>query len=174
MVYFRKGDLLESNCDYICHQVNCMGKMNSGIAKQIREKWPIVFQNYMAKCNFSHPSGYIRPEVLLGDIQFVPLYEDYNKDIKHQQVINMFGQYGYGYDGLRYTSYDAFWSCLGKIKDSVPKGSTIGFPKKIGCDRGGANWAVILEMITEVLGGDYTVYIFCLEEECDGENIRAY
>ena len=73
--------------------------MNSGIAKQIREKWPIVFQNYIAKCNFSHPSGYVRPEVLLGDIQFVPLYEDYNKDIKHQQVINMFGQYGYGYEG---------------------------------------------------------------------------
>ena len=100
MVYFRKGDLLESECDYICHQVNCMGKMNSGIAKQIREKWPIVFQNYMAKCNFSHPSGYVRPEVLLGDIQFVPLYEDYYKDVKRQQVINMFGQYGYGYDGF--------------------------------------------------------------------------
>ena len=83
----------------------------------------------------------------------------------------MFGQYGYGYNGLRYTSYDAFWSCLGKIKDSVPKGSTIGFPKKIGCDRGGANWAVILEMITEVLGSDYTVYIFYLEDECNGENV---
>ena len=29
------GNLLESDCDYICHQVNCQGKMNSGIAKSI-------------------------------------------------------------------------------------------------------------------------------------------
>ena len=58
MVYFRKGDLLESECDYICHQVNCMGKMNSGIAKQIREKWPIVFQNYILIMYSKHGSRY--------------------------------------------------------------------------------------------------------------------
>lgn len=168
MILFRKGDLLESECDYICHQVNCMGKMNSGIAKSIREKWPIVFQNYIAKCNFSDPSGYIRPENLLGDIQLVPLWENFEKEIKHQSVINMFSQYAYGYDGRRYTSYDAFWSCLGKMKDIIPKGRTIGFPKGIGCVRGGANWPVILEMITEVLGSEYTVYIFYLEDEKDG------
>ena len=163
MVQFVKGNLLESNCDYICHQVNCQGKMNSGIAKQIREKWPIVFQNYMAKCNFSHPSGYIRPELLLGDIQVVGLWEDYYATDFHQSVINMFSQEHYGYDGRRYTSYDAFWNCLNLIKQTVPKGKTIGFPKKIGCDRGGANWPVILEMITEVLGVEYKVFIYYLE-----------
>ena len=160
----KNGDLLSSECDYICHQVNCMGKMNSGIAKQIREKWPIVFQNYMAKCNFNHSSGYIRPEELLGDIQFVPLYEDYHKDIKRQQVINMFSQYGYGYDGLRYTSYDAFWTCLKAIKKNIPKGVKIGFPYHIGCDRGGANWRIIETMIREVLEDEYIVEIWKLEE----------
>ena len=49
MIYWKKGNLLESDCDYICQQVNCQGKMNSGIAKQIREKWPVVYQNYKAK-----------------------------------------------------------------------------------------------------------------------------
>lgn len=164
MVNIVKGNLLDSDCDYICHQVNCQGKMNSGVAKAIRDKWPIVYQNYMAKCNFCHPSGYVRPEVLLGDIQFVPLYEDYYKDTKRQQVINMFGQYGYGYDGLRYTSYDAFWSCLGKIKDSIPKGSSIAFPYNIGCCRGGANWEVIYAMIVAVLNEDYDIYFYRLEE----------
>ena len=48
MIYWKKGNLLESDCDYICQQVNCQGKMNSGIAKQIREKWPVVYQNYKA------------------------------------------------------------------------------------------------------------------------------
>lgn len=170
MVQFVKGNLLESNCDYICHQVNCMGKMNSGIAKQIREKWPIVYKNYMEKYNILNGVS----SALLGDIQIVGLWEDYYTTDFHQSVINMFSQEHYGYDGRRYTSYDAFWNCLNLIKQTVPKGKIIGFPKKIGCDRGGANWPVILEMITEVLGGDYTVYIFCLEDECDGENVRSY
>ena len=159
MVQFVKGNLLESNCDYICHQVNCQGKMNSGIAKQIREKWPIVYKNYMEKYNILNGvSG-----ALLGDIQIVGLWEDYYATDFHQSVINMFSQEHYGYDGRRYTSYDAFWNCLNLIKRTIPKGKTIGFPKKIGCDRGGANWPVILEMITEVLGVEYKVFIYYLE-----------
>ena len=174
MVQFVKGNLLESNCDYICHQVNCCGKMNSGIAKQIRDKWPIVYHNYMAKYNAVsgmadewagryEGGGPSANEMLLGDIQIVGLWEDYYAAPIHQSVINMFSQEHYGYDGRRYTSYDAFWNCLNLIKQSVPKGKTIGFPKKIGCDRGGANWPVILEMITEVLGVEYKVFIYYLE-----------
>ena len=168
MIYWKKGNLLESDCDYICQQVNCMGKMNSGIAKQIREKWPIVYQNYMAKCNFSHPSGYIRPELLLGDIQIVGLWDDYNETKFHQSVINMYSQLNYGYDGRRYTSYDAFWNCVNLIKQSIPTDKKIGFPYNIGCGLGGANWNVILTMIDTVLA-DYTVEIYVLEDK-DGKN----
>ena len=168
MIYWKKGNLLESDCDYICQQVNCMGKMNSGIAKQIREKWPVVYQNYMAKCNFSHPSGYIRPELLLGDIQIVGLWDDYNETKFHQSVINMYSQLNYGYDGRRYTSYDAFWNCVNLIKQSVPTDKKIGFPYNIGCGLGGANWNVILAMIDTVLT-DYTVEIYVLEDK-DGKN----
>ena len=148
--------------------------MNSGIAKSIREKWPIVLKNYLEKCYAAEESAIasrgrydIDPVssdlLLLGNIQFVPLWEDFEKDIKHQSVVNLFAQQYYGYDGRRYTSYDAFWNCLNLMKQSIKKGSTIGFPKKIGCVRGGANWNIILAMITEVLGEDYTVYIFELE-----------
>lgn len=172
------GDLLESNCDYICHQVNCQGKMNSGIAKSIREKWPIVYKNYMEKYDtmndivLSTYGGYEGggpdvSEVLLGDIQIVGLWDNYHTTDCHQSVINMFSQQHYGYDGRRYTSYDAFWSCLGKIKDVVPKGSKIGFPGYIGCVRGGANWDVIYEMINQVLAEDYEVYIYFLGEKTD-------
>ena len=168
MIYWKKGNLLESDCDYICQQVNCMGKMNSGIAKQIREKWPVVYQNYMAKCNFSHPSGYIRPELLLGDIQIVGLWDDYNETKFHQSVINMYSQLNYGYDGRRYTSYDAFWNCVNLIKQSVPTDKKISFPYNIGCGLGGANWNVILAMIDTVLT-DYTVEIYVLEDK-DGKN----
>jgi hypothetical protein len=80
-------------------------------------------------------------------------------------IINMFSQEHYGYDGKRYTSYDAFWSCLGHIRESIPKGSKIAFPYKIGSDRGGANWDVIYTMIVVALGSDYDIEICYLNED---------
>lgn len=169
MIQYHKMSLLDVQCDYICHQVNCQGKMNSGVAKAIREKWPVVYENYVAKYNEViriASSALTLPEsLLLGDIQIVGLWDDYFKAEKHQSVINMFAQANYGYDGRKYTSYDAFWSCLGKIKDCCPKGSTIAFPYKIGCCRGGADWEVISKMIERVLGEDYTIYICWREED---------
>lgn len=170
-VHFEIGNLLDAPVDYICHQVNCQGRMGSGIAKQIREKWPAVYDAYHAK--FQEMEDEIIEmcgsweiqmdvsEVLLGHMQIVPVNDK-------QNVINMFAQQYYGYDGKRYTSYDAFWACLGGIRDSVPKGSKIGFPAKIGCGLGGANWEVIFRMIKEVLGDEYEVYIYMLEEEVYG------
>ena len=155
MITYVKGNLLESDCDYICHQVNCQGRMGSGIAKQIREKWPVVYTSYMDWYNYHHSHG--KEQNLHGEAQFIPVADN-------KTVINIFAQLFYGYDGRRYTSYDAFWSCLGKIKDQIPKGSKIGFPYKIGCGLGGANWAVIKTMIEEALSYEYDVYIYELKE----------
>ena len=175
MIYWKKGNLLDSDCDYICQQVNCQGRMGSGIAKQIKERWPVVYHDYMAKYNAvkeladewagqyegGTPSA---DEILLGDIQIVGLWVDYYKDPIHQSVINMFAQQHYGYDGKRYTSYDAFWNCLNLIKQTVPTDKKIGFPYNIGCGLGGANWMVILAMIDTVLK-DHHVEIYTLEDE---------
>ena len=147
MVKFYEGNLLDSGADLICHQVNCQGKMNSGIAKAIREKWPEV---YIAYSKVEHLE-------MLGHIQSVYIGNVNGKD---KGVINMFAQYTYGYDGCRYTSYDAFWTCLGEIKRYMTPGQRIAFPARIGCVRGGANWNVILAMIIEVLGEDYNVEIW--------------
>lgn len=178
MIYWKKGNLLESDCDYICQQVNCQGKMNSGIAKQIREKWPVVYQNYKAKYEASKKAwldlygGYEDApgpdEMLLGNIQIVGLWDNFYETDFHQSVINMFAQQHYGYDGRRYTSYDAFWNCLNLIKQSITTDKKIGFPYNIGCGLGGANWNVILAMIDTVLA-DYTVEIYVLEDK-DGKN----
>lgn len=154
-VDYIEGNLLNADTQYICHQVNCQGKMNSGVAKSIREKWPIVFDSYKNYCDYHSP--WCDTTHMLGGCQFI--------DVESNKiVINMFAQDGYGYDERRYTSYDAFWACLGEITKTVPKGSTIAFPDHIGCCRGGANWCVIRTMIEEVLGWDYKVYIYKLEE----------
>lgn len=167
MIHYVNGNLLNSNCSYICHQVNCQGKMGSGIAKAIRDKWPVVYERYknwyewctdVACDEFGiYENGPDGSELMIGHAQIVNINDN-------QAVINMAAQQYYGYDGKRYTSYDAFWQCLEEIRDKVPEGKTIGFPANIGCCRGGANWNVIKAMIEEVLGLRYEVYIYNLGE----------
>ena len=163
MVTFHNGNILDSGADIICHQVNCQGAMNSGVAKAIRQKWPKVYTEYKAKCDYEeatvndlygqYENSIDWSECLLGDIQVVLVEEN-------KAVINMFAQQYYGYDQKRYTSYDAFWYCLGRIKRIINPEKTIAFPARIGCVRGGANWNVILTMIEEVLGADYNIEIW--------------
>ena len=159
MVTFHNGNILDSGADIICHQVNCQGKMNSGVAKAIREKWPEVYIKYMESNEViwdkAHEHGRMIWNHMIGQIQVV-----FIADKKTMAVVNMFAQENYGYDGRRYTSYDAFWSCLGEIKRTINPGLRIAFPARIGCVRGGANWNVILKMIEEVLSADYNVEIW--------------
>lgn len=160
MVKYLKGNLLDSNCDYICHQVNCQGVMGSGIARQIRERFPVVYESYLDRHNRYVQLG-VPTEKMLGSIDVI-LEESFQGF-----VINMYSQATYGYDGKRYTSYDAFANTLYEIKRNVPAGRTIGFPKNIGCGLGGGNWKVISALIEEILGNDYEVYIYELEESND-------
>ena len=147
-----KGSLLDSDCDYICHQVNCQGKMNSGVAKAIRDKWPVVYDKYYHRCQYE-----ISGSPLLGSIQIIPINEK-------QNVVNLFSQENYGYDGKRYTSYDAFYDALVRLRDTTSSDSSYAFPCRIGSDRGGANWWVIRCMIEQVFYGR-KVYIYYLGEE---------
>lgn len=158
MVKYVKGNLLDSDCDYICHQVNCQGVMRSGIAKQIRERWPEVYDDYRLYHHGCTMNG-LHP---LGTVCFSTINNT------NQSVINMFSQDNYGYDGNRYTSYDAFATALYDIKHCVKEGLKIGFPKNIGCGLGGGNWEVISALIEEILGEKYDVYIY--EYEPKGEN----
>lgn len=156
MVNYVKGNLLDSDCDYICHQVNCQGVMGSGIARQIRERWPWVYASY-----YKHCARYKKENNSpLGTIWGVQITAN---DI-NRWVVNMFSQDTYGYDGSRFTSYDAFAKCLTAIREGVPRDKTIGFPKNIGCGLGGGNWNVISALIEEILGENHDVYIYELED----------
>ena len=154
-----QGSLLDSDCNYICHQVNCQGAMNSGVAKAIRDKWPVVYNNYVDFVQREAATGLTSR--LLGAAQIVPINDN-------QSVVNLFGQKNYGYDGKRYTSYDAFYDALVQLRNKTPEDSSYAFPYRIGSDRGGANWWVIRTMIEEVFYGR-KVYIYYLGEVPENE-----
>ena len=137
-----KGDLLEGfargEVDIIGHVVNCQSKMNSGIAKTIREKYPQVYDRYMMMSSRSSPEG------LLGYAQFI--YTDMEPD---KGVYNLFAQLHYGYDGKKYLNYGALGSCLNEVKDFLHNNGllSVGFPYNMGSDRAGGDWDIVLEMI---------------------------
>lgn len=146
------GNLLDTNADLILHQVNCQGAMNSGVAKAIREKWPVVFEVYRAFCNSEGQRLGVCLPVKINDTQ---------------RVINMFSQDKYGYDGEMYTSYDAVNTCLRKTREYCDKNNlkTISLPYKMCCCRGGANWDVIMALIkANFESSDITIEIYRLDK----------
>lgn len=133
------GSILDSNAQILVHQVNCAGRMGSGIAKTIREAYPIVYQEYR---DFYSQNKEISK--LLGSINIV-------KVSNKRAVCNLFGQIYYGYDGKRYTSYDALTNAFEKLRDFCSEYGLkkIAIPKNMGCGLGGGNWAIVSAIIFE-------------------------
>lgn len=136
------GDLMNSKANYICHQVNCAGAMNSGVAKCIRQKFPVVFEAYKVFC--SSKSN------LLGECLIVQVGEN-------QSVANLFGQNDFGYDGKQYTDYIAIKSALIKLEGTMKEKESVAFPYKMSSDRGGAAWDVIKQIILEIFEEKYDI-----------------
>ena len=74
---------------------------------------------------------------------------------------SLFAQDSYGYDGKQYTDIEAFRLCLVELKktfgpctknnDGSYQPTSIAFPYKIGCVRGGADWDVVYDIIEDEL-----------------------
>lgn len=156
-MYYKIGNIaLKVSSGIILHQVNCQGKMGSGVAKSIKNQWPIVFNEYIGHCNYSREAGDLTGESLLGEILPVKIKENL-------YVINLFSQQYYGKDHTRYTSYDALDDCLIKVQkfiDTNFNDEDVEYPKvhhpQIGSGLGGGSWNIIEAIITNRLGTQTT------------------
>lgn len=139
------GSILSVEKGVIIHQVNCQGKMNSGVAKALRDKYPQVFKAYREKFP-SKPWGdnenIFNPADLLGKVQLVPIKKDL-------VVVNVFGQLSYGKKG-KFTSYDALHSAFEYLYHMFGNDEPIHIPL-IGCGTGGGEWSVVQAIILENL-----------------------
>lgn len=134
-------DLLTVEEGIIIDQRNCQAVMGSGIAKAIREKWPKVYTEYLQFCRNFGPAKY-----LLGRIQTCELVEG------KLFSCGLFGQFNYGTDLVRYTSYGAWEKALPEIKHLCRYYNlTPYFPYNCGCDRGRGDWEIISRLIYETL-----------------------
>lgn len=129
-------DILTVESGIICQQVNCQQVMGSGVAKVIRDKWPIVFKEYLRefkdKLDFE----------MLGRYQYINVGQKL-------YICNIFGQLHYGTDKQRYTDYSALNTAFKNIKQEKDQlgNLDIYFPYRFGSDRGGADWSIVSKMI---------------------------
>ena len=136
------GNILSGKYQWIIHQVNCKGVMNAGLARQIREKYPFVYQDYVKA---------IRHEgAKLGHIVI-----SREQGVNGHEIISMLAQDDYGY-GHRYTDYDAFKECLRLALEHINQWSykfhenfKVGIPYKIGCGLGGGDWYKVKQLIKD-------------------------
>lgn len=143
MVRLVNGDMFSGDESYKVHQVNCKGAMGAGIAKTIKEKYPNVYTKYKRVCDSQNNSS-----DLLGKIQVIKVIE------KGFYIVNLFGQDNYHSASGRCTNYEAFYTCLEKLREYIYKNpdgeKTVAFPYKIASNLAGGDWNVILSMIKSV------------------------
>ena len=136
------GDVLETPIEIIAHQVNCLGTMGAGLAKQIKDKYPQVESWYKIYCHRRYT------QTILGTGQIVCQ--------ANHTFFNIFGQYGYG-TSKRQTDYEAFKS---GFKDAILKYRfmdndynsqlKIAIPYHIGCGLAGGEWKIISKILEQL------------------------
>lgn len=149
MIFTINGDLFKDipingsdDLIIIAHGCNAQGKMRSGFAKTVRSLNEGVFTSYIK-------SGH-----KLGTVSYFELYHNI-------YVANCITQQYYGYDGAKYTSYDAVDSCFKQInefiKQKLPnnKRAQLFFPK-IGAVLGGGNLEIINKIIDVNIEDEFT------------------
>jgi O-acetyl-ADP-ribose deacetylase (regulator of RNase III) len=154
-----KGDLLHATENFICHQVNCQGKMGSGVALQVRQKYPHVYEFYqelVAEQLITNVDGQ-----LLFDYRHELLGKVHSVEIGNKQwILNLFGQNNYGYDGKMYTDTEALFKCFKQVRVKAEKlGLTVAMPYMIGSFRGGADWRIVEDLLLTAFDGyEVTLY----------------
>jgi O-acetyl-ADP-ribose deacetylase (regulator of RNase III) len=136
------GDVLKTPIEIIAHQVNCLGTMGAGLAKQIKDKYPQVESWYKIYCHKRHT------QTILGTGQIVCQTD--------HTFFNIFGQYGYGMS-KRQTDYEAFKSGFKDailkyrfLKNDYKSQLKIAIPYHISCGLAGGEWKIISKILEQL------------------------
>jgi O-acetyl-ADP-ribose deacetylase (regulator of RNase III) len=151
LIYKEGNVLTDPSINVIGHQANCQNTFGSGVAASIRELYPTAYEaDTMAAKNNTN---------VLGNTSYVGT----KRGSKPFVIFNLYGQNLYGRES-RKTNYEALYSALEKMRTvcDMAKASvsvqglpmpTVGFPYKMGCDRGGGSWDIVERLIEVAFDG---------------------
>lgn len=131
MIKYILKDITTVKKGIVAHGVNCQRKMNSGVARAIRNKWPEVYETFML-----YPGDSMLGNSALIKINDSPLY-----------VVNCYTQRYYGKDGKRYADPSAIYSSLIMSCETARNEKLDLYMPKIGCGFGGLSWKDDVEPI---------------------------
>lgn len=133
MIEYRQGCVVEafkSGRYYaLLHQANCFNTMNSGVAKAIREEFPMAYAADL--------------KTIKGDRFKLGTYSYAAINELSGYVVNLYGQYNYGYDGTKFTLIDQLEAALAAFGRHFRIGGELGLAiclPRLGCGLGGASW----------------------------------
>lgn len=150
MIKIVEGNILDATEDIIAHQVNCQKVMGSGLAKQIRNKYPYAYDAYNKYCERVKDKKDLLGEVCLA-------VSDYND----KTIAHLFGQFYYGRD-KQYTDYEALKKSLTKLLYwATIYNNSIALPCNLGSGLAGGDWNIVYKIIEDVFQ-DYDVTIYKL------------
>lgn len=143
MLIYKSGDILNSQENIICHQVNVQGVMGGGLAKQIASTYPNVEQAYKHYCS-----------QLKNDYEF--LKNDYLivQSKSGQYIANCFTQKP-NFD----TDYESLETCFESLlKMCKYRNKTIAVPYGYGCGIANGDWNIVSNILKK-LSNRYSVNI---------------
>lgn len=134
MKNLKKENILNASEQIIVHQVNELGVMGAGLAKQIKEKYPKMFEAY---------KKYASPDKI-GQCLLIRVEED-------KYIANFFSQRGISRTHQT-TDHKAFEKCLIQLSEYIKQNNmTVAFPYKIGCGLAGGNWDIVSKLIEKYI-----------------------
>lgn len=128
-------DILKMKNGIICHSVNSLGVWGSGLALQLKNKWPHAYQEYKDKLLMPRYKN-------LGRAQIVKVSDSL-------YCCNLYSQLDYGTD-YRRTEYGSLYTSLKNLKEQIDDEDLVYFPWQLASGRGGADWNLVMEMIDEL------------------------
>lgn len=135
-IHHNPSNIVRAREGVVVHGCNAQGVMGSGVAKQLRAKYPEIFFDYILGLEV-YTTQKLSP---LGELIVVPV----SKTLK---VVNAITQEFYGRDGKQYVSYVALEIAFAKIASRFDSATPIHIPYLIGAGLGGGDEKTILEII---------------------------
>lgn len=157
-ITIKNGTILHASENIIAHQVNGLGVMGGGVARQIRQAYPGVYRRYK-----TFVDNHLSPETLLGrNLMIVtdgkPVYQ-YDPSGDAKIISNLFGQARIG-TSEKQTDEKALRQALEHLFEFAKMDRlSVAMPEGIGCGRGGGNWNEVRTIIEDVFG-DYPVTLY--------------
>lgn len=151
MKRFAFGDILSVERGIIVHGCNAQGVMNSGLAQQIKARWPGCWMTYNAYLQERKDKD---PADLLGHIVPYRVFDG-------PTIINAITQKDYGRDpNRRYVNYRAIRDAFNAVALAYShRDLPINYPQ-IGAGLGNGDWGLISGIINaELRYCDHTLWI---------------